>query len=98
MSFKEIWTDEARFTFNKIVLNFSQFSSAKRTTEFIDRVAEVIHYLRENPEMYEVSDRRKEIRRCVVVPEISLYYKLEQQTIVLLNFWDNRSDPKNLVL
>ncbi len=96
MTFTEVWTERACQTYETLVHFLQTHSSEMKTRDFINRVDEVLHFLRTNPELYESSSHRKEIRRCVVVPEVSLFYPLDAETIVLLTFWDNRGDPSKL--
>ena len=98
MAYIEYWSDDAVESYENLIVYFLQYSSQTKVQKFITRLDEVIELLRENPKIYEVAKRKDEIRRCVVIPEISLYYKLEKNQIFLLGFWDNRSDPEKLVL
>jgi plasmid stabilization system protein ParE len=96
MSFVEVWTENAVVTYEKVIANFLEFSSNRRAAEFIDRVDQVVQMLRKYPGLYESSIQRGDVRRCVVVPEISLFYLVDQNYVVLLTFWDNRGEPEKL--
>jgi len=36
----------------------------------------------------------REIRGFVIVKQLTLFYKIKQDKIILLNFYDNRQNPK----
>jgi hypothetical protein len=44
------------------------------------------------PKAYPASDKFFEARRCVVVPQVSLFYRIEGETIIVLALMDNRQN------
>ena len=58
--------------------------------KFILRLREVLYLLSKNPYMGKVYGS---VRRYVVSKEISIIYEVEENTIVVLFFWDNWRKP-----
>jgi hypothetical protein len=48
--------------------------------------------------MCPVIDVKRNIHRCVVVKQVSLFYRIKSSHIELLLFWDNRQNPSKLKL
>ncbi len=51
------------------------------------------------PKMYPKTEARQNLRRCVVVKQVSMYY-LEiglDKEIIVVRFYDNRKNPDKLV-
>lgn len=59
---------------------------------------EVIGQLIINPHLYPLSDKRKNLRRCVISPQTTLYYRFNGECIELISFRGNRMNPENLEL
>jgi len=51
-----------------------------------------------NPELFQKSSTRKDIRRAVVTKHNSLYYRNKNETIEILSFFSNRKNPNKLEL
>jgi plasmid stabilization system protein ParE len=70
--------------------------SEKEAQRFIDEVEEILFILRQGKVDYQETDYPG-IRRCVIRPQITLFYKLrEKQDVELLRFWHNSQDDKSL--
>lgn len=67
----------------------------KRSKTSFNRVEYVVQHIRKNPLQYPAS-KEKDIHRCVVVKQISLFFRIKGKDIELLVFWDNRQDPAKL--
>ncbi|MBU0764088.1 MAG: hypothetical protein KJ607_04555 [Bacteroidetes bacterium] len=40
-----------------------------------------------------LEDKEKGIRGFVIIPQVSLFYRVEKHRIILINFFDNRQHP-----
>lgn len=69
----------------------------KKLQAFIDRTEEVIKYINDNPALY-VYSTEGDAYKCVVVKQVSLFYRVKANSIELLVFWDNRQNPASLLL
>jgi plasmid stabilization system protein ParE len=94
---KIIWTPKAQESFNLNIDFLLENWGVKVTTDFMDRVDEVVGQIKFNPNSYPIM--HNDIHRCVVVKQISLYYRVvSTQQIDLLVFWNNFKDPETLKL
>ncbi len=69
------------------------------SSEFLDRVDEVVNIIKLTPEIYPLLNKNDQIRRCVVVKQITLYFRVvSADQIDLLTFWNNFQNPEFLKL
>ena len=59
---------------------------------------ETIDQISINPYLYPLSNIKKNLRRCVISPQTTLYYRLGGEFIELASFRGNRMNPKTLGL
>jgi len=93
-----IWLPEAEFTFNENINFLARKWNLEVINNFLDRVDEVIDNIAENPYVYPAYENDKNIRKCVVTKHISLYYKILENRIDLLTFWNNYQNPDDFEL
>ena len=92
-----IWTPEAKASFNSNIDFLLTEWGEQVASDFIDRVDEVIQTITKNPRLYPVINKKDSIHRCVVVKQITLYYRLTSaEHIYLIAFWNNYRDPEFL--
>jgi plasmid stabilization system protein ParE len=93
-----IWLPEAEETFNKNIEYLSEKWTVQVINDFLDRVDEAIGHIAENPYLYAAHENREDIRKCPVTKQITLYFKILENKIDLLTFWNNYQDPDKLNL
>jgi plasmid stabilization system protein ParE len=72
--------------------------SEKEAQEFIDEVFETEFILKQGNIDFQDTDR-PDIKRCVIIKQISLFYRvMDEHNIELLRFWNNSQDDKKLKL
>jgi plasmid stabilization system protein ParE len=59
---------------------------------------EVIDQISINPFLYPYSEKKKNLRRCVISPQTTLYYRFNGECIELVSFRGNRMNPETLGL
>jgi plasmid stabilization system protein ParE len=97
MSYSVIWSPTARITYYQVLEYLDEKWTVKEIEVFIIRTEEVINYICDNPLLYPYSNE-SDTHRCVVVKQVSLFYRVRTSTIELLVFWDTRQDPTQLLL
>jgi len=94
-----IWTTEASEALNSNLDYLIAEWGAQVASEFLDRVDEVVDVIKSNPEIYPLINKNEQIRRCVVVKQITLYFRVvSTEEIYLLTFWNNFQNPEFLKL
>ena len=59
---------------------------------------EVVNQISINPVLYPCSDKKKNIRRCVINYQTTLYYRFSGEYVELVSFRGNKMNPNTLVL
>jgi len=62
--------------------------SEKSAKKFIDEVERTLELLVKNPKMYPLSNYEG-LRKAVITKQITLYYKIQKDSIILVRFWNN---------
>jgi plasmid stabilization system protein ParE len=96
-SYSVIWSPTARLTYYQTLEYLDENWTEKELAAFINRTEEVISHICENPLLYPYS-KESDTHKCVVVKQVSLFYRIKTTDIELLVFWDNRQDPARLLL
>jgi plasmid stabilization system protein ParE len=65
--------------------------------QFVEEVEDVIELIQINPELYPFTDYR-DIRKALIRKQITLLYKVADNNIFLIRFWNNYQDPSRLKL
>jgi plasmid stabilization system protein ParE len=91
------WSPESKETFGNTILYLEENWSRKEAVHFINRVYQVVDLISRHPRMF-IYLPKYNAHRCVVVKQVSLFYRLKENQIELLTFWDNRMDPEKLKL
>lgn len=92
-----IWSPTARITYFQILEYLDDNWTEKEVKAFITRTEEAISHIGANPLLYQYSEVSN-THRCVIVKQVSLFYRNQPSTIELLVFWDTRQDLSKLKL
>lgn len=92
-----IWSPASRLTYYKILEYLAENWTIKEIEAFVGRTEEVINHICDNHLLYPYS-AESDTYKCVVVKQVSLFYRVKSDNIELLVFWDNRQDPSKLRL
>ena len=93
-----IWTPEAEATFNQNIAYLQQEWNDKVIERFIDKTDKLIILISEQPLLFPFAHKKKSIRKCLVVKQVSLYYRVQKDTVYLITFWNNYQHPHKLKL
>jgi plasmid stabilization system protein ParE len=97
---KIIWSPRARITFLNILTYLENEWGENSVQNFISEVNDILMNVSRNTKMFVSARKNRYIRKGIITKHISLYYRIKQRKneIELLTFWDNRQDPKRLIL
>ena len=90
-AYSVIWSPSAKVTYYQILEYLEDKWTNKELQAFIARSEEVINYICINPLLYPYS-KESDTHKCVVVKQISLFYRVKSNYIEIILFWDNRQD------
>lgn len=88
------WSKRADNKFDKIISYIDEEWGAVVARAFVKKVYDFLDILVEFPEIGSVEHAEREIRGFVIVKQLTLFYKIKEDKIILLNFFDNRQNPK----
>ena len=58
------------------------------------KLEETLSLIAQNPNLFQVSDIKNEIRRVVILKHNTLYYRHINNQIEIISFFSNRQSPK----
>ena len=88
------WSKRADKNFDKIIKFINEEWGESVTRVFVRKVYDFLDILQEFPEIGTIENRKSNIRGFVIVKQLTLFYKINQNKIILLNFFDNRMNSK----
>ena len=88
------WSTRADKKFDEIIEYLLQEWGETVTKAFVKKVYDFLDILVEFPEIGSIEHVERNIRGFVIVKQLTVFYKIENDKIVLLNFFDNRQNPK----
>ncbi|KAF0239487.1 MAG: hypothetical protein FD181_75 [Prolixibacteraceae bacterium] len=94
MALTIFWSKKADKNFDKIIRFIDEEWGESATRVFVRKVYDFLELLQEFPEIGTIENRESNIRGFVIVKQLTLFYKIYQNKIILLNFFDNRMSPK----
>jgi plasmid stabilization system protein ParE len=71
--------------------------TVKDVTNFIAKVDEYLSIISKNPKTFSATKYRN-THIVPIVPQITLFYRINNKNIELLRFWNNLKNPSNLQL
>ena len=88
------WSKKADKKFDSIISYLDTEFGEITTSNFIKKVFEFLDLLAKFPKMGTLENRDLHIRGFVIVRQITIFYQVHMDKIILLNFYDNRQKPK----
>jgi len=94
MALEILWSKRADKKFDNI-LDYLLSEWGERVTEsFVKKVYDFIDTLSEFPEIGTIENKDNQIRGFTIVNQINVFYKVSGYQIIILDFFDNRQNPK----
>ena len=96
MALKIQWTKRAEKSFDKIVEYLEEEWSEASAKKFVRKTDKLLGQIAENPEMCPAVEGKEDVRKGLVTKQTSVFYRIMDNIIRLITFWDNRRDPDKL--
>ncbi len=87
---------KAKETFNQNLEYLKNNFPNKVALSFIDRVGDVLFILKRTPYVFPNRNTTSNIRKVLIVKQITLFYSVEGNEIHLHLFWNNYKKPSDL--
>ncbi|NTW33101.1 MAG: type II toxin-antitoxin system RelE/ParE family toxin [Bacteroidetes bacterium] len=94
MALEIYWSKQAYNKFDTILEHLESEWGKSTSKIFVKKVYDFIDTLHEFPEIGSIENRYKNIRGFVLIKQLTLFYQIRDNKIILLNFYDNRQKPK----
>lgn len=97
MAYKIEWTENAKQDLFKIIEYLVEEWSVEVAENFVDKLDSILELLANSPFIGTASNKKKGVRQILVTRHNRLFYRIIDDKIVLLDFFDTRQDPsKNI--
>jgi len=93
MSVRVIATPWAEETFTLLTNQLRQRWGDGFVTKFETKVEKCIRTIVMSPYIYPVIEENMELRKCVLHKNCSMLYRIVEEGVLIVCFWDNRQDP-----
>ena len=93
MALKVTFSDDAAEMLVTIGTFIENKWSKKETYKFLEKVHKTIELAASQPYIFKASSFDENIRVGLISKQTSFYYKIKENEIFILFFWDNRQDP-----
>lgn len=87
MALKIYWTKRAYHKFDDIILYLTTNWGESTTSIFVKKVYDFFDILTVFPDIGTIENESKNIRGFVIVKQITLFYKVSGNKIIILNFF-----------
>ncbi|MFZ4799598.1 MAG: type II toxin-antitoxin system RelE/ParE family toxin [Bacteroidia bacterium] len=87
------WTDFALKELENTIEYIEQNWSEKELKNLAEKLEETLNLISKNPDIFQVSEFKKDVRRVVVLKYNTIYYRFNNNQIEILSFFSNRQHP-----
>ena len=91
--FGVVFSERANETFESIQLQLLERWGETIVIKFEERTLSVLENISKSPFIYQAIETDPNVRKAVIQKNCSLFYRIHQNKIIVLFFWDNRQDP-----
>ena len=98
MAYRITWTKTARNDYFGIIDYLLGKWGRRPAGNFKTKVSKQIELISRMPKLYAKTEARENIRRCIIVKQVSMYYQETEidEEIIIVRFYDNRKDSSQL--
>lgn len=93
-----IWSSRARKDYLELMGYLIETWGLASARKVNTHLLTILDQIAQRPEMFQQSLKHKNIRKCVLSRQTSLYYRVRKNSVELITLFDNRQHPnrKNL--
>ncbi len=93
MNYDVSFTRKANSTFISVRDQLLNKWGQRTLAKFEQRTVKVLKTLSHSPFSYQAIEDNPNVRKAYIHKNCSLYYKVRDEKVAILFFWDNRQDP-----
>jgi len=94
--YKILWTDHAISELKDTLEYLEGNWTERELSNFSEELDNTVELISKNPELFQVSKKKKEVRRAVVARFNNLYYRTKNDTDEILFLFSNRQGPDKI--
>jgi plasmid stabilization system protein ParE len=94
MTYHILWSNEAEITFENNLVYLEKEWSPSTILKFIDRTDDILNKISSNPKLFPYHKKKENIHKCVITRQITVYYKVNKDSITLITFWNTYQDNR----
>ncbi|HJP63757.1 MAG TPA: type II toxin-antitoxin system RelE/ParE family toxin [Mucilaginibacter sp.] len=88
------WTDRALEEYDGLLAYLYSEWGEEITLKIMLEVEKAVLRIQNSPEHFPVFQKRHNVRRCVMSPQTSIFFKVKKDHIEISTLFDNRQNPK----
>jgi len=92
--YRILWTDFALIELERTIKYIEEQWTEKELRNLASKLEEMLSLLSRNPNLFQVSDIEKDIRRVVIINRNTLYYRIVKDHVEIISFFSNRQNPQ----
>jgi plasmid stabilization system protein ParE len=96
MDRKIVVSKTAEKKLNKLFLYLEEEWSLQVKQEFVEKLDNSIAIIKKQPKVFPVSSKEKNLRKCVITKQTTLFYRFDSKKIYILTIFDTRQHPNRL--
>jgi plasmid stabilization system protein ParE len=89
------FTEEAEKDLQDIVMYIREVWNEKVVDEFISDIDEQIDRIAEMPYLFQKTEKRENVRKCLINKRVALFYKVTENMVFLLSFRSTLQNPES---
>jgi addiction module RelE/StbE family toxin len=97
MAYKIEWTENAKQDLKKVIEYLVEEWSVDVAEKFVDKLDSMLELLADSPFIGTASNKKKGVRQILITRHNRLFYRLIDDKIILLDFFDTRQDPSKSI-
>ena len=97
MSYNIIWSEPAKQNYQENIEYLLDYWHEKQVQSFIQEVESHLTTISNNPKSFALTKYRN-VRSVPVIKQITLFYRLNGNSIELIRFWNNYQNPDKLLI
>lgn len=96
--YKLLWSDKALGDIQNIINYLVENWTQKEVQDFARRLEKRLEIIVINPRLFQVTTKRRNIRRSVLTKHTVIYYETNKSLVTVVTLFDPRQNPKKLRL
>ena len=92
--YKILWTNHALKELEDTISYLEEKWTDKELQNLAIKMEETLLLISHNPNLFQVSEVKKDIHRVVILTHNTLYYRVNNNQIEIISFFSNRQNPK----